>query len=395
MAIKWSRDDWKRRNDAEVENKPFVKEIILPPFLYKHAQKRGYETYKEVGFYLIGLFKNRICYVHDIIEFDYSEQSGGFIESGMARYVRLKAGLPLGLQIVGHMHKHPGFTEYSTTDKQNFRRYGNANPLNAFLIYIVEPSEKIRGYTATSEKIFPMDVSIRDLKPEEMLLEKEVKIEFNTKVLLPKDSSYSDFHFLFTEKVSSESLKFLSRPTIRVDGKPTERNSVISEDATINIVPRKAIEIEDVGNNPMLRYRILKEKSETIADLAKSLKQLINLPQEKGFEIVFFESGRKLPKTMKLSYVRQPLVWNFEKSVLLPIFKNFYEFWEEILKILDDREREESQEPLISPETEVSESQKLLNNSEDMVEIQESDDVPENNTKKKREYKRYKLDYYT
>ncbi len=372
-----------------------MREIILPPFLFRHAIRRGYETYKEVGFYLIGLFKNGVCYVHDIIEFDYSEQSGGFIESGMARYVRLKAGLPLGVQIVGHMHKHPGFTQYSGTDKRNFLRYGNANPLNAFLIYIVDPSEKIKGYTATSEKIFPVDVTIRNLTPEEKLLEREIKIEFKTKVMLPKNSTYSDFLFLFTEKISSESLKFLSRPSIQADDKPTRRDSRISDDSEIKVIPRKGIEIEDVGNNPTLRYRILMEEGETIADLKKSLKQLINLPQEKGYEVVIFEAGQKLSKDTKLKDIRQPLVWDIEKSVLIPIFKNFHKFWGDIVKILEQNESKKKQDPLDSPISEAVNPQETIENSKNIVKIQDSDDLPDDKSKKKRESKRYSLDYYT
>lgn len=358
--------------------------------------KRGYETYQEVGFYLIGLFKKGVCYVHDLIEFEYSEQSGGFIESGMARYVRLKAGLPLGLQIIGHMHKHPGFTEYSATDKRNFLRYGHSNPLNAFLIYIVDPSEKIRGYTATAEKIFPIKITIRDLTPDETLLEKEIEVEFKTKVLLPKNSTYSDFHFLFSEKISSESLKFLSRPSIQADDKPTQRDSHISAAAKIKVTPRRAIEVEDIGNNSNLRYRILMDENETVADLGKNIKQLISLPQEKGIEVIFLEAGRKLPRSTKIKDIQQPLVWNVEQSVLLPIFKNFHKFWGEIIKIMEREKFKEAQKALNTPEVEATDAQTAIGSSEEMMDIKNSKESTENDSKKKkREYKSYKLDYYT
>lgn len=426
MENHWNEDDWNHLEGSEGKKEPFVKEIVLPPTLYKHALRRGYETYKEVGFYLIGLFKKGVCYIHDLIEFEYSEQSGGFIESGMARYMRLKAGLPLGLRIIGHMHKHPGFTQYSDTDKRNFLKYGYANPLNAFLIYIVEPKEKISGYTATAEKIFPVNVSIRELTPDEQLLEKEIKVKFTTKVLIPKNSTYSDFRMLFSEKVSSESLKFLSRPSIQVKGNVAEKNSIISKNSKIEVVPRKVIEIEDVTNNPDLRYRLFMDERETIADLEKSLKQLTNRPKEKGYEVVFYEKGRKLTRATKLKVIKHPLVWSLEKSVLLPIFQNFHKFWEEIIEILQQKESEKIQKALEDSETEVISQHssnlskesglqiifknfstflndifQVLENknaekSQKTAKVGDSLKKPEDNLKKKKKnLKRYKLDYYT
>lgn len=313
---------------------PAVKEIILPPSLYQHALRRGYQTYNEVGFYLIGLFKNQVCYIHDLLEFDYSEQSGGFIESGMARYVRLKAGLPLGLHIVGHMHKHPGFTQFSATDKRNFLRYGNANPLNAFLIYIVDPHEEIRGYTATAERIFPVKIHHRELSPEEELVEKEICVEFSTKVLLPKKSTYSDFHFLFSEKISSEILKFFSRPTFQISSGNINDEADILADAQITIRPRKAVEIKGVGNNKRLQYRIFMEENEKLAALTSNLKELVELPEDKRYEIRLYEEGRELPQDMKVKEISHPVTWQWEISAQYLILKNFLMIWDEVIKIL-------------------------------------------------------------
>ena len=421
--MKRNRDN---ADNEEIEDGPYVTEIVVPPNLFKHALRRGYETYKEVGFYLIGLFKSGICYIHDLIEFDYSEQSGGFIESGMARYIRLKAGLPLGLQIIGHMHKHPGFTSYSATDKRNFLQYGYANPLNAFLIYMVDPYEEVRGYTATAHEIFPLKVTIRDFSPEEELLEKEIKMEFTTKVLLPNNTKVSDFRLLFSENIGSESLKFLSRPTVLVDGQQGDKSSKITKDSKIEIAPRKAIEIKDIANNTSLQYRIFMEEQETIADLETALKQLINFPREKGYEIIFSEAGRKLPRDTKLNVIKQPLVWSLEKSVLFPILKNFYRFWKGVIEILRKKQTKEKPKTLEDFELEVSNqlsskspektgSQSIFKNfstflydlfhaikeqeeikSQKVASIQNEYDSPTKNSKKKKKnLKGFKLDYYT
>ncbi len=358
-----------KRIDEELEykglatdNGPFVKELILPVTLYKYAQKRGNETYKEVGFYLIGIFRKGICYVYDLIEFEYSEQSGGFIESGLARSLRLNAGLPFGLQIVGHMHKHPGFTEYSATDKRNFLQYGNAKPLNAFLIYMVDPYNQIDGYTATAEKIFPIKVNIRDLTTEEMLLEKEIHIAFRTKMLVPKNLAPAEFGLLFSEKIGSEFLKFFSRPTIEIENLSEEQSPVLSEKSKVQIIPRRAVEIEELGKNNTLRYRIFLEENETIADLEKILKKLTYIPKQKGYDIVFYEEGRKLLNDTAIKEINHPLMWSLEKSVLPLIFKKFYEFWKGIVNILIQKEVEqvkatpaEAQQEKPIPKTQIQE----------------------------------------
>ena len=361
----YDRIDEGKHEDHEKEG-PFVKEIVLPTSLYDYALHRGYQTYDEVGFYLIGLFKKSVCYVYDLIEFEYSEQSGGFIESDLTRFFRLKTGIPLGLRIVGHLHKHPGFTNYSATDKQNFLRYGHSNPLNAFLIYMVEPYNKISGYNATAEKIFPVKVTIRELTSEEMLLEKDLKIEFKTKILLPQNSNYSDFMRVLSENISSETLKFLSRPTIQTEAEKSQ----ITREADINIIPRKAVEIEDVGNNKSIVYRLFMEESETITDLEKCLKQLVNIPKEKGFEMVFYQEGQRLSRDTKIAAINRPVVWSFEKSMLYNLFKNFSNFWESFSKILKGQEKVKAPEALQPAEEKV---QTELSSAEL---FEESKDVP-------------------
>ena len=336
--------------DYEGKSGPFVKEVILPPGVYNHALHRGYQTYQEVGFYLIGLFKKGICYVYDLVEFEYSEQSGGFIESDMARFFRVKTGIPMGLRIVGHLHKHPGFTSYSATDKQNFLRYGHSNPLNAFLIYMVEPHNKISGYTATAERIFNVTVTIRELTPEEELVEKDLKIEFKTKVLLPQNSEVSDIARVFAENIGSESLKYLSRPNIQ----PQAKAEAGSAESTIEVIPRKAIEIENVGNNKALLYRVFMEETETIADLKKVFKRLVNISKQKSYELVFYQSGQQLPNDTKMVAINQPLAWSLEKSVLQESYNKFFKFVGKSLGLLREKEKEKVPVSVAPPQQERS-----------------------------------------
>jgi len=420
-----------RKTEKHEDEGPFVREIVLPTSLYNYALHRGYQTHDEVGFYLIGLFKKGVCFVYDLIEFEYSEQSGGFIESDLGRFFRLKTGVPLGLRIMGHLHKHPGFTNYSATDKQNFLRYGNANPVNAFLIYMVEPYDKISGYTATAESIFPVKVTIRELTSEEMLLEKDLRIEFKTKILLPRNSNYSDFRRVFSENISSETLKFLSRPTIQIDQGSEAEDSQITRESEILISPRKVVEIEDVGNNRTIAYRLFMEDSENIADLEKYLKQLVNIPREKGFEMVFYQEGQRLSRDTKIAALNRPITWSIERSMLYNLFKNFSKFWGNLSKFLKVQEKAEAPEALQAAEKEVQtesiydelvvESQPILK-KQDMIEeaetpskeerraqsaeesrpiepkkvfeIQDTVKKSETEAKKRKDFRRDRLDYF-
>ncbi|MFX1298757.1 MAG: hypothetical protein ACFFD2_28345, partial [Promethearchaeota archaeon] len=299
-------------------------------------------------------------------------------------------------------------------------QYGNANPLNAFLIYTINLHDQISGYTATSEKIFPVEVTIRELTPDERLLEKELKIEFTTKILLPKDSSYSDFNLIFSEKIGSETMKFLSRSTIYIDNAISEKNAVISADSRIEIIPRKAVEIEDIGKNRGICYRVFMEESETITDLEKILKQLTDLPHKKSYDILFYEKGQKLPRNTLIKNIKHPLTWSVEKSTFLPVFRKFYNFWKDFFKILRRKKAEEELlkksdiKPInifknfytfwsdileILQERESDKNQKTFEDSEIEATDQHSNNsANEIETKRKKadkQFKKYKLDYYT
>jgi hypothetical protein len=353
--------------ESEGESGPFVKEVVLPPEVYNHALHRGYQTYQEVGFYLIGLFKKGICYVYDLVEFEYSEQSGGFIESDMARFFRVKTGIPMGLRIVGHLHKHPGFTSYSATDKQNFLRYGHSNPLNVFLIFMVEPHNKISGYTATAEKIFNITVTIRELTSEEKLTEKDLKIEFKTKVLLPRNSGDPDIARVFVENIGSEALKYLSRPSIHSRAKAEAE----AADTTIEVIPRKAIEIENVGNNKDILYRVFMEETETIADLEKAFKRMVNIPKQKGYELVFYQSGQELPNDTKMEAINQPLGWSLEKSALQESYAKFFKFLGKSLRLIREKEKEKIPVSVEPPQQQKSPEPAIDKSSEALEAVRE------------------------
>ena len=120
------------------KDKLFIEKVVLPRFLYKYALERGKDTSSEVGFYIIGLIRGKVAYCYDLIEFDYYEQSSTYLETNFAKDFRLRAGLPIGMEILGNMHKHPGqMLSYSSTDERTFRRYArDTKNRNVFIIFV-------------------------------------------------------------------------------------------------------------------------------------------------------------------------------------------------------------------------------------------------------------------
>jgi len=161
------------------------------------------------------------------------------------------------------------------------------------------------------------------------------------------------------------------------------------------------------------------------------LKQLVNIPKEKGFEMVFYQEGQRLSKDTKIAAINRPVVWSFEKSMLYNLFKNFSNFWGSFSKILKGQEKVRAPEALQPAEkkvqTELSsaelfeeskgvpEGQDLIEKAETsseeeimaqpakeslpkepkkVVEIQDVVEKSEAEVKKRKDFRRDRLDYF-
>ncbi|MHA1271530.1 MAG: hypothetical protein ACTSPY_17185 [Candidatus Helarchaeota archaeon] len=318
----------------DFEERPLVKKIILPTNLWLKALEIGRKTHNEVGFFIIGLFKGKICYVYDLIEFDYTEQSGAFIETGIKKAARLRAGLPVGLSIVGNMHKHPGFLQYSNTDRRDYLLYGRGGLQNAFIIYIVDPYDGVAGYTATEDKIHKVEVEIRDLELNEKLIKKNISLKINIEMYIQESESIKDMKFRFIDHLSSEILKNFSRSFFFENNIKISNSLFVNEiSENLNIRPKKPIFIKNIGFNDEILIRIFLDSSNTLYELKEILSHLVKIQENDIYKIKFIENGIILPNNTLISEINAPLEWIIERKPIKFNFKFFKELNEFILNI--------------------------------------------------------------
>jgi len=315
--------------DTNIEERPNVEKIILPTNLWLKALEIGRKTYKEVGFYMVGLFRGRTCYIYDLVEFDYKEQSGAFIETGIKKIARLRAGLPLGLKIVGNMHKHPGFLNYSSIDKMDYLRYGRNNSQNAFIIYIVEPYDGIIGYTVYNDTIYRIEVEIRELTKDEQLINKTFELNLKFPAVFQNSENIKSIKYRIIEQLSSEILKNFSRPAITINNEIIDDNLRISEiENKLNLNPKFPVFIKNIGLNEDMIIRIFMDPDDDLYDLLEVFKDIIKIKKGDLFNIKFYENGNYLPYETKISNIKSVLTWKMEgrkiKKFNLIFFKELF-----------------------------------------------------------------------
>ncbi|MHA1299634.1 MAG: hypothetical protein ACTSO9_09385 [Candidatus Helarchaeota archaeon] len=253
------------------QDKPLLEKVILPRFLYKFAIERGELTSSEVGFYIIGLIKGKVAYCYDLIEFDYYEQSSTYLETNFAKDFRLRAGLPIGLEILGNMHKHPGqMLSYSSTDKRTFTRYArDTQNRNVFIIFVLNP-DKLQAYTSTENNVFKIDVEIRNLEQEERLKTFHFTIPITFQICGPKNSKIQNIRFKFISNVAHEVSKWLSRPIFINDFNEIPDNELLMNVPEIEVIPYVPIDIK-LGQNHRLAYRFYLPSNARVKDLYENL----------------------------------------------------------------------------------------------------------------------------
>ncbi|MHA1376812.1 MAG: hypothetical protein ACTSRG_00340 [Candidatus Helarchaeota archaeon] len=293
-------------------DKPFIEKVILPKFLYKLAIARGKETISEVGFYIVGLIRRKIAYCYDLIEFDYFEQGPTYLETNFAKDFRLRTGLPIGLEILGNMHKHPGrMLSYSSTDKRTFTRYArDTQNRNVFIIYVVDPDD-LQAYTATEDDIFKIDFEIRNLTKEEQLKTYHFTIPISFQVCGPKNSKIQDLRFEFISKAAHEVAKCLSRPIFLEDFREIPDSELLINVPEIEVVPYVPIDIK-LGQNYRLAYRFYLPANAKIKELHEKLV--------KDFKISptmrLFLKDEKIDDEVKLSILVGKIIDLKEKQIL-------------------------------------------------------------------------------
>jgi len=142
--------------------------IVIDTKAFETALKRGTKEEYEVGFYMIGLFKDNTAYVYDIIEFPYLKQDNLLISSDPAKLGKIFTALPLGLRIIGTLHKHPDSlgSKFSSIDAETFRQWSR----DGIYIHVIFSREgkDLAAYMVIDDKIRKVDLEIRDLSNERL-----------------------------------------------------------------------------------------------------------------------------------------------------------------------------------------------------------------------------------
>ncbi|NVM03441.1 MAG: hypothetical protein HWN67_14015 [Candidatus Helarchaeota archaeon] len=278
------------------ENKPIIEKVILPKFLHKYAIERGQKTSSEVGFYIVGLIRGKIAYCYDLIEFDYYEQGPTYVETNFAKDFRLRAGLPIGLEILGNMHKHPGrMLGYSNTDKETFSKYArDTHNRNVFIIYVLSPDELV-AYNAVDDKVHKIESEVRNLNREERLKTYHFTIPINFQLCGPKDSKFQDLRFNFISNAAHEVGKCLSRPILLYGYQEIPDKELLMNIDEIEVIPFVPIDIK-LGQNFNIAYRFFLPANAKIEDLYERITKDFKISPT----LELFLGDKELDKKIKL-----------------------------------------------------------------------------------------------
>jgi len=152
----------KRKKKKLVGITPSVDKVIMDTKAFEKAIRVGYETDTEVGFYMIGLIRNKEAIVYDLIEFPYSEKTPVSIASDPYKVARIFSIVPLGLSIIGIMHKHPDTigSSYSSVDAETFLRWAG-DGVHAHVIF-AKGGKDVSAYTVANNEIVKIDFQVAD-----------------------------------------------------------------------------------------------------------------------------------------------------------------------------------------------------------------------------------------
>ena len=188
-----------------------INKVVLPEPLFKMAVRRGRATHAEVGFFMIGLVRRDVAYIYDLVEFDYEEKSPVLVRSGLDRKLRLVGALPIGLRLIGNMHKHLGAPIPSRVDEDMFLKYARGGGQHAFVIYTVDP-EDARAFTVRDGRVIEIGCEVRALEEDEELSSIRLRISLDVRACFPKSSSIFELKLLLANALCRELEKQVGLP---------------------------------------------------------------------------------------------------------------------------------------------------------------------------------------
>lgn len=345
-----------------------IKKVIITPALFEYAVERGEETASEVGFFLVGLIDNSVAYVHDLIEFDYDEKTPISVKSGIEIKAILSSAIPIGLRLLGNMHKHPGFLEYSGTDRDNYLQYASSGRPCVFLIYQLRPT-KVQAYTVNNGNIKIIEHEIRELEEKEKIRLFDVDFPVSLKVAAPTSTKMLYLKLKMLSEMDTHIRNRMFKPLFRNGNRVLSDDETIPEITELEVEPLYPIDV-CLGIN-QIPYRLFFEHNSTVKELREKLMKVFNYPPEfnlfsenlglvkenqnlKNFvgDVLFIKVGisveKELEKNRRLLEGARALLERFDDKIL-KISKKI----EDILNTINELESRVSELEKISEEGDI------------------------------------------
>ena len=275
-----------------------VNKVVLEESLFEMALERGRETPTEVAFFMVGLVRNGVAYVYDLVEFDYEERSIASVKSGLERKLRLAGVLPLGLELLGNMHKHPGSPRPSRIDWQMFLSYARGGGPCAFIIYTVSPVE-IRAYTVLGQRVFEVECEVRELTEDERLISFDIEVPINIRVCVQKSISPAELRALLSSRICRELEKQAYFPRL-FSGSSELLGDRLPERLDVLLArPLKPVDVE-VGWMEGLSYRLYVDEEAADEEVVEEVLRVLG----RGLQV---ELGGGAPgRGMRIKVLRAP-----------------------------------------------------------------------------------------
>lgn len=246
------------------------------------ALQRGREEETEVGFYMIGLIRDREAFVYDILEFPYQEQTGASVVSNPENLGVLFNAVPTGLDVVGIMHKHPSGIgpSFSSIDEQTFQKWGESKA------HVIFSNETIKAFTVDGKEVNEIAFEAREL-PD--LTSLTLNLPLRIKLFFPSNSKVLDIVQTLEKEITKETLKRLS-PVKFKDKNIMER---IEKNETLEMRKRNIVHVVS-PNQKQFTYRFLVPAGTTFGEVREKVVSTLSLKQNVEF---YTEEGRIHDKT--------------------------------------------------------------------------------------------------
>lgn len=263
----------RNRNTEKEQSSLPIEKVLMEEQIFEKALQQGSNTDTEIGFYMIGLVRNRNAFVYDILEFPYMEQSCVSVISEPEKLGNLFNAVPAGLSVLGLFHKHPKETgtSYSSRDKQTFLKWSNHD----HNVHIIFSNRKVQAYTVRKNKVYEITFKATSLPP---LTATPLNISLQTNFYFPERSSVLDLLQQLEKELTSEIVKRYS--PIRLKGKTLTDKVKKEEQLTLQ---RKNVVYVASPTQKSIAYQFFGGQHEQFRDIKGKIISTLSLEEDTQF----------------------------------------------------------------------------------------------------------------